>query len=217
MVGGDDAYEIVDRKAMWHWLGTLKQPDGGFCICEDGEEDVRGAYCALVTITLLNLPWSLPHDTPAYNAGCRDFRDGLGEHLSRCQTHEGGISASPSNEAHGAYTFCALACLCILGPPQEVFNKYLNIGSLTRWLSARQYAPEGGFAGRTNKVVDGCYSHWIGGCWPLLEAALRGPRPHTDTMPFQPRNRIFSSDGLTRYILSCCQAPGGGLRDKPSK
>jgi len=55
MVGGDDAYEIVDRKAMWHWLGTLKQPDGGFCICEDGEEDVRGAYCALVTITLLNL------------------------------------------------------------------------------------------------------------------------------------------------------------------
>lgn len=217
MVGGDDAYSLVDRKAMWGWLGRLKQPDGGFRVCEDGEEDVRGSYCALVAITLLDLPWDLPHDAPARSAGYHDFRDGLGEHLSRCQTHEGGISASPSNEAHGAYAFCALACLCILGPPQEIITKYLNINSLARWLSARQYAPEGGFAGRTNKVVDGCYSHWIGGCWPLLEAALRGPRLDADTAPSELPKRMFSTEGLTRYILGCCQASTGGLRDKPSK
>ena len=41
MVGGEQALEIVDRKAMWQWLGTIKQPDGGFQVCLGGEEDVR--------------------------------------------------------------------------------------------------------------------------------------------------------------------------------
>ena len=33
-------------------------------------------------------------------------------------------------------------------------------------------AGQGGFQGRTNKLVDGCYSFWQGGCFPLLHAAL---------------------------------------------
>ena len=33
-----------------------------------------------------------------------------------------------------------------------------------------QQAPEGGFDGRTNKLVDACYSWWVGGCWSLIEA-----------------------------------------------
>lgn len=28
----------------------------------------------------------------------------------------------------------------------------------------------GGFKGRTNKLVDGCYSWWVGGCFGLLDA-----------------------------------------------
>lgn len=28
---------------------------------------------------------------------------------------------------------------------------------------------EGGFNGRTNKLVDGCYSFWQGGLFPLLQ------------------------------------------------
>lgn len=31
---------------------------------------------------------------------------------------------------------------------------------------------EGGFQGRTNKLVDGCYSFWQGGVFPLLHLAL---------------------------------------------
>jgi len=217
MVGGEKAYELIDRVAMWHWLGQLKQPDGGFRVCGDGEEDVRGAYCALVAITLLDLPWRLPDDSPSRTQGLTDFRDGLGEYLSRCQTYEGGVSAGPSNEAHGAYTFCALACLCILGRPRDTIKTYLDVEALIRWLSARQYAPEGGFAGRTNKVVDGCYSHWIGGCWPLVEAALQGSVESSLSLDEMSTTRLFSSEGLTRYILGCCQAPSGGLRDKPSK
>lgn len=218
MVGGEEAYALVDRTALWHWLGRLKQPDGGFCVCEDGEEDVRGAYCALVAITLLDLPWQLPDSSPARRSGLVDFRDRLGSYLSRCQTYEGGISASSSNEAHGAYAFCALACLCILGPPRITIPRYLDLGSLVKWLSARQYAPEGGFAGRTNKVVDGCYSHWIGGCWPLVEAAMQRPEILSSSKDsYVTPLRLFDCEGLTRYILGCCQARNGGLRDKPSK
>ena len=41
LVGGEEAFEVVDREAMWHWLCSLKQPDGGFQVCLGGEEDIR--------------------------------------------------------------------------------------------------------------------------------------------------------------------------------
>ena len=41
MVGGKEAMDVIDRKAMWKWLGRLKQADGGFQMSEGGEEDVR--------------------------------------------------------------------------------------------------------------------------------------------------------------------------------
>ena len=36
----------------------------------------------------------------------------------------------------------------------------------------RQMQFEGGFQGRTNKLVDGCYSWWQGGLFALLHSAL---------------------------------------------
>jgi protein farnesyltransferase subunit beta len=44
IVGGEDAYECIDRRAMWRWLCSLKQPDGGFQMALGGEEDVRYVY-----------------------------------------------------------------------------------------------------------------------------------------------------------------------------
>jgi protein farnesyltransferase subunit beta len=41
IVGGEDAIDTIDRKAMWKWLVSLKQTDGGFRMFIDGEEDVR--------------------------------------------------------------------------------------------------------------------------------------------------------------------------------
>jgi protein farnesyltransferase subunit beta len=41
LVGGKEALDLIDRKAMWKWLGALKQPDGGFQMSIGGEEDVR--------------------------------------------------------------------------------------------------------------------------------------------------------------------------------
>jgi protein farnesyltransferase subunit beta len=41
IVGGKEAFDVIDRRAMWKWLGSLKQPDGGFQMAVGGEEDVR--------------------------------------------------------------------------------------------------------------------------------------------------------------------------------
>ncbi|OAQ93660.1 farnesyltransferase subunit beta [Purpureocillium lilacinum] len=220
LVGGDDAYDVIDRRGMWKWLCSLKQPDGGFQMAVGGEEDVRGAYCAAVLISLLNIPLELSPDSPARASGHTDLFSGLGEWVRRCQTYEGGVSAKPGVEAHGAYAFCALGCLSILDSPHRSIPKYLDVPRLLSWLSARQYAPEGGFSGRTNKLVDGCYSHWVGGCWPLIEAALYGPAaPAADCTPMQADDSLFSRNALIRYILCCGQdlSKRGGLRDKPSK
>ncbi|CAG8957238.1 hypothetical protein HYFRA_00009440 [Hymenoscyphus fraxineus] len=217
LVGGKEALEVIDRKAMWKWLGALKQKDGSFQMSVGGEVDMRGAYCATVIISLLDLPLELPKDSSAWSPEHTSFLTGLPEWVARCQTFEGGFSSRPDAEAHGAYAFCALGCLCIIGDPHVVIPKYLDVPRLISWLSARQYAPEGGFSGRTNKLVDGCYSHWVGGCWPLLEACLEGPSSPTSSNS-NLSNSIYSREGLIRYILCCCQdqSKRGGLRDKPS-
>lgn len=43
------------------------------------------------------------------------------------QTYEGGISGSPGVEAHGAYAYCALACLALLGPPEKTLTRYAKV------------------------------------------------------------------------------------------
>ncbi|KAK4111334.1 terpenoid cyclases/Protein prenyltransferase [Canariomyces notabilis] len=234
LVGGEKAFEVIDRRAMWRWLSSLKQPDGGFQVCLGGEEDIRGAYCASVIISLLQLPLNLAPESPAWTEdGSSDLLTGVAEYVRRCQTFEGGISGQPNAEAHGAYAFCALGCLALLDHPGRIFQRYLDIPRLVAWLSSRQYAPEGGFSGRTNKLVDGCYSHWVGGCFPLIQACLNNIASGNDgteaaynaagtgascTLPPAPET-LFSREGLMRYILCCCQdqSERGGLRDKPGK
>ncbi|TQV98156.1 Terpenoid cylases/protein prenyltransferase alpha-alpha toroid [Cordyceps javanica] len=201
LVGGEEAYRVIDRHAMWKWLCSLKQADGGFQMVVGGEEDVRGAYCASVIISVLGIPLETSPDSPAYAAGHRDLFSGLGEWIGRCQTYEGGVAAIPGIEAHGAYAFCALGCLSILDAPHRSIPKYMNVPQLIAWLSSRQYAPEGGFSGRTNKLVDGCYSHWVGGCWPLIQAALSGPssgEARSADQQVADTGSLFSRNGLIR-------------------
>ncbi|RPB28749.1 terpenoid cyclases/Protein prenyltransferase [Terfezia boudieri ATCC MYA-4762] len=259
-VGGREAFQLIDRVKMWKWLSSLKQVDGGFCVCDGGEEDVRGVYCAFTLISLLGLPTELaPNDVTRLKRQSEEIQqgkrtggwghdphlvpesllDGTAEYLRRCQTYEGGMAVGPGGmEAHGGYAFCTLAALSLMGEPEVMLNKYLDMPRLIHWLSARQYAPEGGFSGRTNKLVDGCYSTWVGGCWALVEGALNGPQKdepddneieegqgeqtkQTEEEKTEKGRGIvgslWSRDGLVKYILNCCQAPEGGLRDKPGK
>ena len=82
-------------------------------------------------------------------------------------------------EAHGGYSFCGLAALMLMGR-----ERLADLETLATWAAARQMRLEGGFQvsgrynyvpydlfclqGRTNKLVDGCYSFWQGGIFPLL-------------------------------------------------
>jgi prenyltransferase beta subunit len=43
-----------------------------------------------------------------------------------------------------------------------------------RWMVSRQMTLEGGFHGRTNKLVDSCYAFWQAGTFPLLEVYWAG-------------------------------------------
>jgi protein farnesyltransferase subunit beta len=149
-----EALKKIDRERLCKFLKSMKQADGSFTMHLGGEVDVRGVYCALTVAYLCNI-----QDL--------DLFDKTAEWVAKCQTYEGGFGPCPGNEAHGGYTYCAIASLVLL-------NKFdqINLKSLLRWLSSRQMPFEGGFSGRTNKMVDGCYSFWQGASFPLLHLIL---------------------------------------------
>ncbi|KAJ3315802.1 hypothetical protein HDV04_000009 [Boothiomyces sp. JEL0838] len=182
IIGTTDAYESVDRKALYSFLMRVKQPDGSFKMHEDGEVDIRGSYCAVNVAVLLNMM------TP-------ELIEGVPEFIAKCQTYEGGLGSFPNVEAHGGYTYCGLAALTFLDRVH-----LLDVDAILDWTLARQMQCEGGFQGRVNKLVDGCYSFWQGGACALLELHLSKTKVR-----------------LQEYTLVCCQSENGGLRDKPGK
>ncbi|OWK09874.1 FNTB [Cervus elaphus hippelaphus] len=195
IIGTEEAYDVINREKLLQYLYSLKQPDGSFLMHDGGEVDVRSAYCAASVASLTNII------TP-------DLFEGTAEWIARCQNWEGGIGGVPGMEAHGGYTFCGLAALVILKKERS-----LNLKSLLQWVTSRQMRFEGGFQGRCNKLVDGCYSFWQAGLLPLLHRAL-----HAQGDPALSMSRwMFHQQALQEYILMCCQCPTGGLLDKPGK
>lgn len=95
-----DDFEAVDGNDPSRYVGTIP---GSMAIHLNGEMDIRGVYCSLVSADILGL---LENNEL--------LTDGIGEFLLKCQTYEGGFSCSPYGEAHGGYTFCALASFLIL-------------------------------------------------------------------------------------------------------
>jgi len=193
ILGSNEAMDVIDRKALYEFLMRMKQTDGSFTMHEGGEIDIRGLYCALSVAALTNIL------TPELTSNCVEF-------IKRAQTYEGGIGPYPGKEAHNGYTYCGLAAMQILGAVDE-----LDVDALLTWCADRQMILEGGFQGRTNKLVDGCYSFWGAGDFPILSAALDRRGLVSDTH----LDYLFDRDALQRYILICCQDERGGLADKP--
>jgi len=213
-----------------------------FRMQHDGEIDVRASYCLLAPCYLLGL-LDTNNDNNIDNNNPLQ-RPSISRHIASCQTFEGGFGAEPSNEAHGGYTFCALAALRILGSVSAI-----DVGALSGWLARRQMGFEGGFQGRTNKLVDGCYSFWQGGAVAVLDgwygdnivddgddeeegdsttaSMTEGgsdDASKTTTTTSKEKKKSSSTTELSydeimlqRYILLCAQDVNGGLRDKPSK
>ncbi|RYR56840.1 hypothetical protein Ahy_A05g022554 isoform C [Arachis hypogaea] len=119
----------------------MKQPNGGFRMHVEGEIDVRACYTAISVASVLNIL-------------DEELTQNVGDYILSCQTYEGGIAGEPGSEAHGGYTFCGLAAMILIGEVNR-----LDLPRLVEWTVFRQ-GKECGFQGRTNKLVDGCYSFW---------------------------------------------------------
>lgn len=274
---GKGGWDAIDRKKLYTFLLSLKQPDGSFTVNRDGEVDVRATYCVTCVSLMLGIA------TP-------ELMRGVGNAIANCQTYEGGLSSgsqpfdlpfsSPSlfqnaaslGEAHGGYAFCAMAthlALSLLPNPAEpnvsafeperevggrgvqwhqsrsASSSSLDVDRISRWSAWQQGIPieGGGFRGRTNKLVDGCYGWFSGaGLGTILSAQLElqdGKWWLEDNSEAEPATTSGESDGwesvtgsaeendvegflfdrkaLQEYILVVAQAPQGGLRDKPGK
>ena len=59
--------------------------------------------------------------------------------------------------------------------------------------------------------MDGCYSFWQGGIFPLLQELLKNEEA------LQEQSWLFDHSALQEYLLVCCQDTRGGLVDKPGK
>lgn len=117
----------------------------------------------------------------------------------------GGFGGAPGLEAHGGYSFCGAAALALLGTTSSV-----NLKALLRWSVNRQMRFEGGFQGRTNKLVDGCYSFWQGALVQVVQMLIE-KNSCEDGYTINIDELLFHREALQEYILICCQKPNGGL------
>ncbi|KAK0085641.1 hypothetical protein PV325_004713 [Microctonus aethiopoides] len=188
-----EAYDSINRQGLYKFFQQLRSDDGSFLMHKEGELDIRGVYCAVAVAKLTNLYTS-------------ELFKNTEKWITDCQTWEGGFGGCPDMEAHGGYTYCGLASLVLLDK-----SNMCHLPSLLRWLVNKQTPLEGGFQGRTNKLVDGCYSFWQGASFPLIHAILSNQNKLHDD------HWLFDQGALQEYLLICCQHPYGGLLDKPGK
>ncbi|XP_059157217.1 protein farnesyltransferase subunit beta-like [Physella acuta] len=192
----EKVFDVLNRDTLYKFLMKMKTEEGAFKMHEGGEVDIRGVYCALSVARLTNLM-------------TQELTSGTAEFITRCQTYEGGFAGYPGLEAHGGYTFCGVAALVLLGHTERC-----DLRSLLRWTANRQTQFEGGFQGRTNKLVDGCYSFWQGATFPIIHMIMC---TDDDDQNLSAERWMFHQEALQEYILICCQHPHGGLIDKPGK
>ncbi|KAL8153886.1 hypothetical protein V2J09_011646 [Rumex salicifolius] len=225
-LGGHQSLSSINREKLHSFLRRMKDPYGGFRMHEGGEMDVRACYTAISVASMLNIL----DDELVRN---------VGNYIRSCQTFEGGIGGEPGTEAHGGYTFCGLAAMILINEVHQ-----LDLAGLINWVVFRQ-GMEGGFQGRTNKLVDGCYSFWQGDVFSLIQRLLlmneestsgndEGQEQATgqgrvcdqsDLSSIGPSfskkhaeiGPLFQSMALQRYIILCSQVQEGGFRDKPGK
>lgn len=191
VLGTNQALASIDCTALASFILEMKQEDGSFKVSDGGESDVRATYCGLSVASILGL---LDGEKGLkYTYGCAKY-------IKSLQAFDGGLGGEPGSEAHGGNTYCGLASLVILEERDAI-----DVEKLLDWAVMRQMSYEGGFQGRTNKLVDSCYSFWVGSLFPLL-ASLQQSMNIAE---------MFDAAALQRYVLECCQLENGGLRDKP--
>jgi protein farnesyltransferase subunit beta len=193
-------YEIMDESTS-----TLIC---GYRMHHDGEVDVRATFCICAVVSLLNIL-------------TEELKNGMIEHIVSCQTYEGGFGGEPGTEAHGGYTFCALSALHIVAKDSGFTSLSLcgvDVEALEDWLVKRQMGYEGGFNGRSNKLVDGCYTFWVGGAIAILDLD-RFPAemsPSTDPNNKKYDSGIYGNDFDPLYVQRLNSETGETKNDCPN-
>ena len=189
-----EAYEIINIPKMKNFL--LKMKNNNFDINKKPSfVDKNGIYITASVLNLINYD-NLDED---------DLTKGVVNNIKNCQTFEGGLGPEPFCEAHGGYSYCGIATLVLLNKLNEI-----DMNSFLRWLVNRQMTKEGGFNGRTNKLVDSCYSFWQGSIFNMI---YMGDNKFTYDMEL-----LYDQLSLQAYIIFACQnTKFGGLADKPQK
>ena len=226
-LGIPEAYDIIDIQKMKNYL--LKMKNNNFNNKESASFDRNGNFLLdkenkngkiLYNLAYpgnfhnsLNIDlWSLRSAlTVASILNLINFDDidndpltkGVVEYIKNCQNYEGGLGPEPFCEAHAGYTYCGVSTLVLLNKLNEI-----DVNALLRWLVNRQMTKEGGFNGRTNKLVDSCYSFWTGAIFNLLTMA--------DKKYYFEDELLYDQLSLQAYILFAVQKKGyGGFSDRP--
>lgn len=151
VLASTEAYALLDVPRLHAFLRAMKQPDAAFTMHRGGETDVRGTYCAMAVASLCGL-------LVAADEGEEGLGEGVAGQLAGCQTYEGGFGARQGLEAHGGYTFCALAALKILGCVSLLDVDLLLVRpSCVIWPSCQTRTDQG-------LVYVSCIVH-VQGCW----------------------------------------------------
>ena len=174
------------------YIAGLQQPSGTFAGDEWGETDTRFLYGALNALSLLNiLPHQRPDEPPLINVTAAT------DHVKACQNFDGGFGVMPGAESHAGQIFTCLGALSITGELDSFLGEE-GKDRLGAWLSERQLDDSGGFNGRPMKLVDVCYSWWVGSSLAMI-----------GKMDWIDKKR------LTEFVLRCQDPEQGGVADRP--
>lgn len=196
MVDGFDELEkkVTDgKRKIADFVASLQQANGTFAGDEWGETDTRFLYGALNVLSLLGY---LPHQRPNEEPALIDVKAAIA-HIKACQNFDGGFGVAPGAESHSGQIFTCLAALSIAGE----LDSYLGEEGKDRlgaWLSERQLDDSGGLNGRPMKLVDVCYSWWVGSSLAMID-----------------RLHWIDKKKLATFILQCQDPVEGGVADRP--
>ena len=139
------------------------------------------------------------------------------QHVPRCMALS--YAATDTNVAHLRDTLCTGADRGWIHGAQHQAGRWLLpdlarrplsfategeiglFGTDTDPVAILQGQVEGGFMGRTDKLVDGCYSFWQGGIFPLLQRVWPDYLAQTQI----PGKSPFLKSGRALLILGCLQ------------
>eukprot|EP00913_Durusdinium_trenchii_P003409 g3157.t1 len=192
-----DALErLPHRGGVVAFIAGLQQADGSFASDAWGEVDVRFAYCALSSLTILDALDQIDVDA------CVDW-------ILRCMNYEGSFGPVPRAESHAAYVFCAVQALALVDALEAV-----DVDRLGWWLCERQ-TPSGGFNGRPEKArpFSKRWKEEAAVVWWILSALVTLDRAHWIDMEKLADFIALAQD--QEEILGSRGAEDGGIADRP--